>query len=101
MSNEKPPYDNLRERSPVDRTNPHHTSSQNAENAGSASVHHPADTSYEPTPYDLAAQNQNPNSQFATSMVRQSLADLKQRLHQMRKEKQQVEQELSNYENHL
>ena len=40
-----------------------------------------------------------PSSNAATSMVRQSLADLKTRLNQMRLEKQQVERELKAYEN--
>lgn len=35
---------------------------------------------------------------FATTMVKQSLADLKSRLHQMRQEKQQIERELSQFE---
>ena len=41
----------------------------------------------------------NPDGQIASSMVKQSLADLKTRLHQMRQEKQQIEQELTQFEN--
>lgn len=39
-----------------------------------------------------------PEAPFATTMVKQSLADLKSRLHQMRQEKQQIERELSQFE---
>lgn len=46
----------------------------------------------------FTGMNSESNS-MATSMVRQSLADLKQRLNQMRQEKQQVEQELKQFEN--
>ena len=49
---------------------------------------------------DIYMREPEPTTQFATSMVRQSLADLKSRLQQMRMEKQQVEQELKIYENH-
>lgn len=40
-----------------------------------------------------------PQSLATSSMVRQSLADLKQRLNQMRMEKQKVEHELNEFEN--
>lgn len=40
-----------------------------------------------------------PQSLATSSMVRQSLADLKQRLNQMRMEKQKVENELNEFEN--
>lgn len=52
---------------------------------------------------DTGSPLRDPNvakSQMATSMVKQSLADLKSRLSQMRAEKQQVERELDDYERH-
>jgi len=39
------------------------------------------------------------DNQMATSVVKQSLADLKDRLNQMRREKQLIDQELNKYEN--
>lgn len=61
-----------------------------------------------PLRYSREASREHPEPQlipapiheppFATSMVKQSLADLKSRLQQMRQEKQQIERELSQFE---